>query len=219
MYNVLLSKMEKGFPIIKERLKEIIKPNYKVVIIPWTFANEMDASGVEQYFLTKIKTKYVKPLLELGITENNIEYLNCYSDDLEYMKDLIINSDILVLTGGNPEMLYNKINSCNLLEIIKKYSKIVIGSSAGAEIQLKDYFITAKNNYYKKFSWYKGIGVLNNPFFIDVHSTDDENYLKQFKDIASNTQKKVYAIFDDGAIIYNKKLNKIEIYGEVLEFY
>ena len=38
MYNILFSKITTGFPIIEKELKKIIKSNYKVVIIPWTFA-------------------------------------------------------------------------------------------------------------------------------------------------------------------------------------
>lgn len=218
MYSVLLSKMEIGFPIIKERLQEIIKPNYKVIIIPWSFPIETDENGLKEYFTTKIKTKYVNALLEVGLSEENIKYLNCYGDDPEYMKTLINTSDVLVLTGGNPEMFYNKVKSCGLLDIIKNYKKIIIGSSAGTELQLKDYFITKKNNYYQKFAWYKGFGIIDNPFFMDVHSIKDEEYLIQFHKISKETQKEVYAIFDDGAILYNRENNQIEIYGQVLKF-
>lgn len=218
MYSILLSKMEIGFPIIKNRLQELIKPNYKVVIIPWSFPTETDEFGLKEYFTIKIKPKYVAPLIELGIKEENIKYLNCYSDNSKYMEDLINLSDVLVLTGGNPEMFYNKVKSCGLLEVIKNYNKIIIGSSAGTELQLKDYFITEKNNYYKKFAWYKGFGIMDNPFFIDVHSIKDEKYLTQFKVIARKKKKNVYAVFDDGAILYNRETKKIETYGQVLKF-
>ena len=218
MYSIFLSKMEIGFPIIKEKLKEIIKKDSKVIIIPWSFATETDELGLKKYYETKIKHKYVNPLLELGIKENNIKYLNCYSDDTTHMIDLKNESNILVLTGGNPEIFYNKVISCNLLNTIQNYDKIIIGSSAGTELQLKDYFITEKNNYYKKFAWYKGFGIIDNPFYMDVHSTNDENYLNQFKHIAQDKKKDVYAIFDNGAIIYNRKNKTIETFGQILKF-
>ena len=53
-------------------------------------------------------------------------------------------SNILILPGGNPEMFYNKVKETNLLNIIKEYNKIIIGESAGTELQLNNYFITAK---------------------------------------------------------------------------
>ena len=42
MYSVLLSKIEFGFPLIKNRLKEIVIENMKVVVIPWAFPIELD---------------------------------------------------------------------------------------------------------------------------------------------------------------------------------
>jgi len=218
MHSVFLSKAEIGFPIIKERLKEIMDINSKVVIIPWSFPIETDEFGVEEYYKNKIEPKYTKQLLEMGIKEENINYLNCYKDTLEYMKKEINLSDILVLTGGNPEMFYNKVESSGLLDTLKNYKKIIIGASAGTELQLEDYFITAKNNYYKKFDWYKGFGIVDNPFFMDVHSINDEEYLEQFKYIAKNKKKDVYAIFDDGAIVYNRNYKEIETYGNVIKY-
>ena len=218
MFSVLMSKMELGFPLVKEKMKKYIGEDSKVVIIPWSFPVETNEEGVKQYFENKIKNKYVLPLLSIGVKENNINYLNCYSDSFDFMKKSILKSDVLVLTGGNPEMFYNKVKTIGLLEIIKEYNKIIIGSSAGAELQLADYFITAKNNYYKKFDWYKGFGVINNPFYFDVHSLNDEKYLSQFNEIAKDRNKNVYAIFDDGVIIYNRQSGKLELFGNVMTF-
>ena len=102
--------------------------------------------------------------------------------------------------------------------ILTSACNIIIGSSAGAELQLSDYFITAENNYYKKFDWYKGFGVIDNPFFFDVHSLNDAKYLTQFNEIAKNKQKEVYAIFNDGVIIYNRENDNVQLYGNVLLF-
>ena len=133
-----------SFNLIKDRLKEIIKETDKVVIIPWAFATEIDADTLDKYFKEKKKDKYVNPLLELGIKQSNITVLNCYKDTEEYMIDKIKNSNVLVLPGGNPEMFYNKVVKHRLLEVIKNYDKVVIGESAGTELQLNNYFITAK---------------------------------------------------------------------------
>lgn len=218
MISVLMSKMEIGFPMIKEEIIKYINKNTKVTIIPWSFPVETDSIGLDEYYKNKIKTKYFDPFLEIGVEEKNINYLNCYKDNFNFMKKSIMNSDILVLTGGNPEMFYDKVVSTGLLNTIKNFNKIIIGSSAGAELQLSDYFITAENNYYKKFDWYKGFGVIDNPFFFDVHSLNDEKYLTQFNEIAKNKQKDVYAIFNDGVIIYNRENDNVQLYGNVLLF-
>ena len=193
MYSIFFSKIDKAFNLIKFELKKIIKNDSHVVIIPWSFAIETDADGVNSFFSGKKKNKYVEPLLELGIDEKNIVVLNCYRDKKEEMIDKIQNSDILVLPGGNPEMFYNKVVECGIFDIIKNYNKIIIGESAGTELQLKNYFITAKNNYYKKFDWYKGFAIINNPFFMDIHSSNNYRYINKLQKVAN--EKKQYMLF------------------------
>ena len=218
MYSVFFSKIEIGFKYVKERLKEIINPNSKVVIIPWSFPTELDATKLDEFFSDKRKKRYVDNLKQIGITEENIIVLNCYRDKETYMKEKIAEADVLVLPGGNPEMFYNKVVSCNIKEDIKNFKKIIIGASAGTELQLNNYFITAKNNYYKKFAWYKGFNVIDDPFYIDVHTSNNYRYLNKLAKVAKETNKKVYAIFDDGAIIYNRSNNTIESFGKIKIF-
>ena len=156
----------------------------------------------------------------LGINQKNIKFLNCYdTNNFQNFKKYIDESDVMVLTGGNPEMLYSKVvQDTEILYNIKHYKGIVIGFSAGAELQLKRYFITAKNNYYKYFAFYDGFGILDDPFYFDVHSINNNSYLNKLKRIANDTKKNVYAIFNDGGLIYNRSNGKIEIYGNVKIF-
>lgn len=79
MYSVLLSKIEFGFPLIKNRLKEIFNENMKVVVIPWAFPIELDYDRlVNEYFKEGEKkyNKYINSLLELGIQKENIIKIN-----------------------------------------------------------------------------------------------------------------------------------------------
>ena len=159
-------------------------------------------------------------LLKLGIKEENITVLNCYDkDNIPNFKPIIDDSDILIITGGNPEMLYSKVTQeTEILYNIKHYKGIIIGFSAGADLQLKRYFITAKNNYYKYFAFYDGFGVLDDPFYMDVHSINNKRYLEKLQKVSNDKKKNVYAIFDDGAMIYDRSTNKLEIFGNVLTF-
>ena len=116
-------------------------------------------------------------------------------------------------------MLYSKVvQDTEILYDIKHYKGIIIGASAGADLQLKRYFITAKNNYYKYFAFYDGFGILDDPFYLDVHSINNYFYLNKLQRIANEKQKLVYAIFNDGAIIYNRETNKIKLFGSVMQF-
>lgn len=221
MYSILLSKYEIGIKLISQQLNKIIKKEQRVVIIPWAFATEIDSYTLNNVFFKKGEhryNKYVLPLLELGILEKNIIILDCYNKDTDFKK-VINDSDILVIPGGNPEMLYSKVTQATeVLYEIKHYKGIIIGESAGTELQLKRYFITAKNNYYKYFAFYDGFGVLDDPFYLDVHSINNKRYLDKLQNIADTTKKEVYAIFDDGAIIYNRNNNTYETFGHVIEF-
>lgn len=187
--------------------------------MPWAFPIEIDAKKLENDFFKKGErryNKYVNPLKELGIDENNITICNCYSDSKEKLKKIIKESDILILPGGNPEMFFKKVvHDTEILYDIKYFSGIIIGESAGAELQLKRYFISAKNNYYKYFAFYDGFGVLDDPFYFDVHSITNKFYLDKLQKIANDSKKDVYAIYDYGAIIYNRKNNTIKTLGNV----
>lgn len=220
MYSVLLSEYEKGMKLVEKNLKKIVNSEQKAVIIAWAFPLEMDKKTFDEEWFPKggrRYNKYVGSLLKLGIKEENITILNCY--DKTNFKQIIDNSDVLVITGGNPEMLYSKVTQeTEILYNIKHYKGIIIGFSAGADLQLKRYFITAKNNYYKYFAFYDGFGVLDDPFYMDVHSINNKIYLSKLQKVANDKKKNVYAIFDDGAMIYNRASNKLELFGNVLTF-
>ena len=43
-------------------------------------------------------------------------------------------------------------------------------------------------------------------------------YLSKLQKVANEKNKNVYAIFDDGAMIYNRTSNELEIFGNVKTF-
>lgn len=223
MYSILLSEYEKGMELVDNRLRNIINEDQKAVIIAWTFPTEINQMLFEIEWFPKggrRYNKYVGSLLKFGLKEENITILNCYDKEkIKEFKQIIDDSDILVITGGNPEMLYSKVTQeTEILYNIKHYKGIIIGFSAGADLQLKRYFITAKNNYYKYFAFYDGFGVLDDPFYIDVHSINNKRYLDKLQKIADEKKKNVYAIFNNGAMIYNRESEKLELFGNVLTF-
>lgn len=130
MYSVFFSRIEIGMNLVADRLKEIIKKNSKVAIFPWTFPVEIDAQKLDNDFFKKGEKRYNRYIYELkkiGIDEKNITICNCYSDSNEKLKEIINNSDVILLPGGNPEMLFNKVvHDTEILYYIKKifyYSK------------------------------------------------------------------------------------------------
>ena len=222
MYSVLFSKIEFGMDLVVERLKEFVKSDYKVAIFPWAFPVEITSEEFEKEYFPidgRRYNKYYTELKKIGISKENIRVCNPYKDTRNDLIEIIQNSDILLLPGGNPEMFFKKVlHDMELIYYIKHYKGIIIGESAGCELQLKRYFITAKNNYYKYFAFYDGFGVLDDPFYMDVHSISNKRYLANLQEVADDKNKSVYAIFDDGALIYNRDSSKLEIFGNVLTF-
>ena len=222
MYSVLFSRIEIGMNLVNDKLKQIIPQNSKVAIFPWTFPVEINAQKLDNDFFKKGEkryNKYINELKKIGINENDITVCNCYSDSKEKLKEIIKISNVILLPGGNPEMLFSKIvHATEILYDIKHYKGIIIGESAGTELQLKRYFITAKNNFYKYFSFYDGFGVIDDPFYIDVHTINNSRYLSKLQKVANEKNKNVYAIYDDGAMIYNRDTEEIELFGNVRTF-
>lgn len=218
MYSILMSRFSEGTKIIRNQLKKILNEQSKVVIIPWSFAIELESKNIKEFFNNKKETEYLNVLYELNVKKNNIAILDCYNHSKEYMIDLICKSDAVILTGGNPEMLYRKICESGIRDTLCNYKKTIIGSSAGAEIQLKKYFITKKNNYYKKFDWYEGLGIIDNDFYFDVHTVNKGRYLPSLKEKSKLLRKAIYCLFDEGVIIYNRLTKKIEVYGKYVIF-
>lgn len=217
MYNVLLSKVDEGLndEKIQSRLKKIINSNMKLLIFPWSFPVELDEKQLDDFF-EKRRLKFIAPFVRLGIKEEKIYVANCYRDTKKDLIKKIKQSDILFFTGGNPEMLFSKVvHKMELLYEIKHYEGIIIGESAGALMQFERYFITKKNNFYPYFAFYDGFGNLSNPFYIDVHSVNKKLYMDKLKEVAHNYNKNIYAIYNNGAIIYNRKNGELELFGKV----
>lgn len=222
MNSIFFSRIEFGFDLVLDELKKIVSPDSKILILPWAFPVELDAEKLDNEFFKKGErryNRYVSELLKLGVSEDNIYIGNCYSDSKEEIVSLLNDCDVLVLPGGNPEMFFSKVvHSLDLLYEIKYFKGTIIGESAGAELQLRRYFITSKNNYYKYFAFYDGFGVIDDPFYMDVHSINNKFYLNKLQSVANSTKKNVYAIYDDGAIIYNRVSHDLKCFGNVKLF-
>ena len=219
MYSVFFSKIELGMDCIKERILEIMPTKPKVAIFPWAFPNEIDAKRLENEFFKvgeRRYNRYIDALKKIGVDKENVIICNCYNDSTDKLKQIIKNSNILLLPGGNPEMFFKKVvHDTEILYDIKHFKGLIIGESAGTELQLTRYFITAKNNFYKYFAFYDGLGIINDPFYLDVHTINNSKYLNKLQKVADEKKKNVYAIYDNGAMLYNRDTEKIELYGKV----
>ena len=65
---------------------------------------------------------------------------------------------------------------------------------------------------------YKGFNIIDDPFYMDVHSSNNHNYIKKLQKVSNETKKNVYAIYDDGVLLLNRKTNKLELFGNIKIF-
>ncbi len=219
MYSILVSKITPGYELCHDFLTTKLNKESKIVILPWAFPTELNAISFEKEYFQEGKekyNKYVNPLLKIGVKKENIFIANPYIIKKEELITKIKASNCLILPGGNPEMFFSKvIHSFDLLYTLKYYPGLIIGESAGACLHFHRYFITAKNNYYKYFAFYDGFGILNDDFYIDVHTSSNPKYIAKLKNISASTKKIVYALYNDGALIVNRHTKEVKILGKV----
>lgn len=197
-----------------EETRKIFKKDMKVVIIGFSFFSPLSEEKYEEYY--GVNSEYnlrMKSLfLEFGIT--NVEWINYYTMDYNKTIELIKNADVLYYPGGAPDLMYERIIEKDLLDILSIFNKIVVGSSAGAMIQLGDYHISPDYDY-KNFSMNKGLGYINE-FFIEVHYAKRKKQKKGMRKVRKTFQKPVYILPDNGMIIVNdgivKTLNEARLY-------
>ena len=196
---------------VKQEMQQYIKNAKKIVILPWAFANELNENDFEnEYFPVNGRrySRYIDLFSEIQIEEFWVG--NCYKHNPDEIVKKIVESDIVILPGGNPEMMYNKLMANKkVVNALIEYKGLLIGESAGACMQFKKYLLTKENNYYGYQAFYDGIGRLDVDFLMDVHTIDTKEYLENLKKIG----KKVYAIFDEGMMFIED--DKINLHGKV----
>ncbi len=171
----------------------------QILFIPLATINNIDNSINK--FQKLINNKY------------NIYYLKDFN--YEFVKEKIIESDVIYFNGGCAEELVRLMKLYNLDKLFNENilkNKLIIGISAGA-IMLSEYGMgdryayKDKNNYYN-YKIVKGLGIL--PITICPHY--DHIGLDCYNSEVKNYSFNGYALEDDTAILYNDikvfKINK-----------
>jgi hypothetical protein len=101
-----------------------------------------------------------------------------------------------------------------LKDELMKGNKTIIGASAGAMVQLKEFYVSP-NEDYNEFFYYHGLGILDNDFNIEVHYEETKIQDSHIQKVLLERNKTLYAIGQKGGII---KDNIIKLYGDVKVF-
>ena len=219
MINILLSRYNFDENWCYKSLKNIIDSNHKVLVLPLSF-DYMKISSDEDWQKAynpnygKYYNEVILPFASYGIKECDISWINYFLQDKEFIREKIKESDILFFTGGLPDKTIERLEELDLIKYIEKFNGIIIGASAGAMIQTKEYHISPDKDY-NDFSYNKGLDIIKN-FNIEVHYNETDIQKTSINRVLDEKKRTVYAIKDTGAIIINN--NHIELLGDVIEF-
>ena len=147
-----------------------------------------------------------------GVKPENIVFINYFKDTKESAKEKIKNADVLYFTGGLPDRMMDRIKDFELEDVIMAHEGIVMGYSAGAVIQLKEYHLYPDGDY-KDFGYYEGLPMFDD-FYVEVHYRDLDIQDESIKRCLSERGKTVYVTNDRGGGIVVEN-GKIRIVGKV----
>jgi peptidase E len=219
LINILLSNYDIDKDWLITETSKYINKHTKVVVIPFSFSNDeiKDLADWDRLY-NKINGVYcfdiINQFLSLGVDKENILLLNYFTEEVKTMKKIIEQSDAVFFTGGSAELSMERIIEKDLLPEIKKCN-IIIGSSAGAMIQLKEYF-GSPDDEYPEFKYFEGLGLINDNFSIEVHYSSTKSQDESIEKVLKKGVKTVYGISNNGALVY--KDNQVMVFGDVTIF-
>ena len=220
MINILTEGYDINAPWLFDALKAYVRPSHTVAVVALAFRDSVVKNADDWNLLyAKHVGKYydgiVGSLADYGIAEQKITFINYYTDTPETANQKIRNADILYFPGGLPDRMMQRIHEMQIYDAILHYDGIILGYSAGALIQLREYHLTPDKDY-PAFGYYRGFPVVDG-FYLEVHYEGDPEQNESIARVLREKRKPVFAThFMSGAIIVND--GKIERIGNVTEF-
>ena len=199
-------------------LKEYLKPNQKVMILGYSFFNKsinnLDTWN-KFYEETNLLENLIANISQYGIKEQDITLINYFTSKKNEVLKKLSEVDILFLPGGSPDEMMQRIIEHKLLEHLKTFDKVIIGTSAGAMIQ-SDIFHISKDYDYKKYQTHQGLGYIS--FGIEVHFRKKRQQKKALRK-AKYLHDILYVIPEESMIIQDSKSNTIRCYNNAKQYY
>jgi peptidase E len=220
MINILLEGYNIDTPWLYNELKKYIQPNHSVVIIAFSFRENRvkslsDWNALYDKNFGKYYNGIVSGFAAYGILEDNIVFVNYFTDTKESAVQKIKNADIVYFLGGLPDKMMDRIKEFNLYDVLMQHKGIVMGYSAGAVIQLAEYHLSPDDDY-PEFNYYKGIPYLKD-FYMEVHYEGTAVQNESIQRVLAERGKTVYATSDQtGAILVDN--GNIKLIGDVKMF-
>ena len=197
-------------------LRPLIHPDDEVCVLAFSFFDDTKnlsdwnrqykpGQGIFYRSNTDVFFKY-------GLKESQVHWVNYFTDSPEQMRKTIERSNILLLTGGAPDLMMKRIREKKLLKTLKHYQGLIIGYSAGAMVQLAKYLITPDEDY-PDFSWQKGIGWISD-FDVEVHYHGSRIQKEGIERAIKEGKRPVAAIDEKGGVIVDEN-KALSFFGKV----
>ena len=167
--NILLN--VNNFGQFYSQLKDILRPNLRVLILPLSYHEDWIHDGKELLAHYGYRGEEFRDIWKefeaYGIRFRNVRILNYYKDSYEEAVRKIRRADVLFFTGGYPDKMLYRIDQLGIREEIRDFPGIVMGTSAGAMIQFDHYHVTPEEEG-EDYEYHDGLGRLSG-FDIEVH--------------------------------------------------
>ena len=203
-----------------QELGEYFSENSKVAVIAFSFYDDYvyDAESWKKVYGKGIGNCYfetVDALASFGVREENISFINYFTDTPESAKAKIKNANTIYFTGGLPDRMMERIKEFELAPVLRDFEGVVVGYSAGAVIQLGEYHLYPDGDY-DNYGYYNGLGYIND-LYLEVHYEYKPVQDESVKRVLEERDLPVYVTHTGagGVVIDNGKLKvvgKVDIY-------
>ncbi len=204
MVNILLDRYQLDADWLRPHLRPYLLPQHKVCVVAFSFRDNRVKCAADWQLLygkagSKLYSGIVSSLMAYGITEENIVFLDYFTDTKETAKAKVKQADVLYFLGGLPDRMYQRLEEFDLLNSMTKHNGVVIGYSAGAAIQLKEYHLSPDGDY-PAFGYYPGLPYVDS-MYLEVHYTGSDVQDKSIVRVLKEKHKPVYTTCETGGVI------------------
>ena len=175
MINITLSTYDFNNSYCFPLLKDVLKPGMSVCLMAYSHTFNVYVDTKEFDCIYNYDDPYsdyhiiARAYRDYGIEKIRIIHPN---DSIPMIEDKILKSDILFFTGGDPVAMMKRLKS--IKHIIDKFDGIVMGASAGAMVQVKEFVMNGEGYSY---SYYNGLGFIDYDIDLLVHFTLDKEMI------------------------------------------
>ena len=204
----------------RDVLGQYFTPDDRVAVVALSYYDDFvyDAESWQQVYGKGIGRCYfetVEPLGALGIPEENISFINYFSDTREEAIAKIEAASVIYFTGGLPDRMMDRIVDMGIEDALRKKDGVIMGYSAGAVIQLSTYHLSPDDDY-SEFGYYRGLGYLDS-LSLEVHYEGRPTQDDAIRRVLRERNLPTYAthtrcggvIVDDGKIL---TVGKVDVY-------